>query len=240
MADPIAPRAVLPPNTGTVGDVTTMVRALMNDMVHQQFTDFTILPYLRIAYEDLKSDLMEYNIPFTNATSNAILIPAGVTTIGDDTPPLLPPGLVEIFSISERTAGTNNDFVLMERRQFLPMTEQLTSHLRYWAWWGHGIRFIGATAPVEVKLNFILSGSNFAEIVDENTIFRVDVVKAYLAYRTAGHCSMFIGENETRAATLYGFADKELDKLLSISIKSQQAIKTRRRPFRASFKTHGI
>jgi hypothetical protein len=221
----------------TTGSVMAMVAAVMNDSAQQNYTDAAILPYMQLAYEDLKTELQDYNIPITNATSSGILITPGVTTIGGVTGPSLPADLVDILSMHERIAGTTSDFVLMERKQFLPMTQQLTSYLQVWSWQDQIVRLLGANGNVEVRMNYI--ASNLGDIADENTILRLFNLKGYLTYRTGGHCSIFIGENETRANVLYGFAERELDKLLSIGIKAQQAIRTRRRPFRSGFKSYG-
>lgn len=218
----------------TAGSVMSAVAAVMNDTAQQVYTDEAILPYMQLAYTDLKTELQDYNIPISNITSSAILIPAGVKVIDDV---LLPPDLIEIMSISERTAGTNDDYHLMERRQFLPHTQQLTAFLQFWSWQDQVIKFLGANSSVEIKINYI--ASNLGEIDDHDTELRLYNIKGYLTYRTGGHCSSFIGENETRATMLYGFAAQELEKLLSINIKSQQGIRTRRRPFRASYKSHG-
>ena len=218
----------------TAGSVMDLVAAVMNDTARQVYTDEAILPYMQLAYEDLKTELQDYNIPISNVTSSAILIPAGTKFIADAD---MPTDLVEIMSISERTAGTSNDFLLMERRQFLPHTQQLTAFLQVWSWQDQTIKFLGSNGNVEVKLNYIASG--LGDIVDEDTLLKLYNIKGYLTYRTGGHCSAFIGENETRAGMLYGFAGQELEKLLSINIKSQQGIRTRRRPFRSGYKANG-
>lgn len=218
----------------TAGSVMDMVAAVMNDTARQVYTDAAILPYMQLAYEDLKTELQDYNIPISNVTSSAILVPAGIKQLADAD---LPVDLIEIMSINERTAGTADDFVLMERKQFLPLTQQLTAFLQYWSWQDQVIKFLGANGNVEIKINYI--ASNLGDIADENTLLRLYNIKGYLTYRTGGHCSSFIGENESRANMLYGFAGQELEKLLSINIKSQQGIRTRRRPFRSSYKSTG-
>lgn len=222
----------------TAGSVMDSVRALMNDTAGQIYTNTAILPYIQIATDDLAMELQDYNIPISNVTSSALTISAGMTDVGGSTGPALPNDLVEIMMVSERTAGTTDDFTPMERRQFLPLTQQLTSYLQVWSWQNQIIKLLGANGDVEVKLNYI--AANLGDITNENTTLRLFNIKGYLAYRTSGHCSMFIGENETRARLLYGMAEKELETLLGINIKAQQSIRTRRRPFRSARKSYGM
>ena len=52
-------------------------------------------------------------------------------------------------------------------------------------------------------------------------------------------CSMFIGENETRAQVLNEQAEQAKERMEGISNKGRQHIMTRHRPFRAAFKARG-
>jgi hypothetical protein len=60
--------------------------------------------------------------------------------------------------------------------------------------------------------------------------------QSFLQIRLGGLLAEFIGENQTRADKLNGFADLAVGRATGIGTKGRQAIVTRRRPFRASFK----
>lgn len=221
----------------TAGSIMETVAALLNDTDRQVYTDAVILPYIQLAMNDLSLKLEDYNIAITNITSEPITITAGVLDIGGDSGPALPQDLVEILSISERTAGTTNDFAMMSRRQFIPETDIRTAYLQVWSWQDQIVKFIGANGDIEVKLNYI--GNTAGAIIDESSLIKFFNAQSYLQYRTAGHCAMYIGENQARATTLYLEAEDKLDSTLNIGIKSTQGIRTRRRPFRARFKSNG-
>lgn len=222
----------------TAGSLFDRVRALQNDTDGAIYTDDAILPYCQIAQDDLNLALQEYNIPVTNATSAVLSINEGQVDIGGPTGPALPLDFIDILDIAERTAGTSNDFMRMQRLQFLPQTEILTAYLQVWSYQNQIIKFLGANGNIEVQLHYIADTLGYVE--NENSQLRLFNVRAYLQYRTAGHCSMFVGENETRANLQFGLAQQALDAILNINIKSTQGIYTRRRPFRHGFRTRGL
>ncbi len=216
------------------------VRALMNDSDGNLYTDEVILPYFKLGYDGLRQDFEESSIPFSNITSENITIPAGVTSIGNPNEagsPALPTDLVEIYEMYERTAGTNQDYMLMRRRNFLPKTTVQTEFLEVFTWQKQIVRFLGATSDIEVKIDYI--ADSLREVVDGNTLITPFNCQTFLKYRTAALCSVFIGENETRGSILNQEADNARTILLNIGTKFQQSMPVRRRPFRANWKNRG-
>jgi len=214
-----------------INEVYGGVRALMNDQDNTTYTNAVQFEYMKIAYEELRQELENNNIPVTNKTSAAYTITTAMLDIGGDTGPALPLDFIEPLDVMERTAGTTDQFAGMARLQFLPQGLVKTGFLRLWAYQGQRILFIGATGSVEVKLNYV--GDPLVALIDENTQVRVINTVNFLKYRTAGLCADFVAENPARATACNGFAGMAMDTLLNITIKSAQAIPTRRRPFRS-------
>lgn len=220
-----------------VGEVFTGSRALLNDQDNAVYTNAVQLEYFKLAYETIRQACEDHNIPITNKTSEAITISQGITDIGGPTGPALPADLIEPMECWEIPAGTNDDYMLMRRLQFLPKTSVLTAYLEVWQWAEQYIHFIGASGDIQVKLDYLATG--MPDVTDENSIIKLKNAVNYLKYRTAAHCAMFIDQDETRAETLNALATEAYDTLMGILIKNSQNIQTRRRPFMANYKFRG-
>jgi len=212
-------------------------RALLNDQQNAVFTNAVQLEYFKIAYEEIRQDCEDHNIPITNKTTTAIYIPQGTKDIGGPTGPALPNDLVEVLECWEVPANTNNNYMLMRRLNFLPKTVILTSYLEVYTWAEQYVHFLGANTDVNVKLDYVATG--MPDITDENSIIKLINAINFLKYKTAALCAMFIGENETRAEVLQQSALAAKDVLLSILVKNSQGIQTRMRPFMAAYKLRG-
>ncbi len=221
----------------TVGTVCDRVRAILNDQAGAVFTDTVILPHFQIAYDDLRNELQDNNIPITNKTTAGITILTGVTDIGGATGPALPIDMVDILAIWERQSGSTNNFILMDRNQFLPKISPVTAYLQYWSWSDQIVHFLGATGDIEVKIDYV--AQTLPDGINENTQIKLYNARNFLGFRTAGLAARFIGENPSRADDCDKNADRTLETLLSISIKSEQKITTRRQPFMGRYRRGG-
>ena len=231
--------------TGSI--IEDLVRPLLNASVEDGYTDEVILPYFKMAYDNLRMECEDNNIPFTNVTSAIIAVDQGVTDVGGPTGPALPTALVEIFDIYERIAGTDNDFMLMKRRYFLPKTSILTAYLEVWSFQKQYINFLGANGNIEIKIDYI--ADTLVGIIDSNTMVSLWNCRNFLGFRTAALCAQFIGENDTRAEALNAQAgwvteanpnpSGELQRMLNISVKNQQSMPVRRKPFMSGYRQRG-
>lgn len=216
--------------------------ALMNDTAQNTYTDVVQLPYLNIALNVLQEEFELNNIPVTNEVS-AILTPltSGTTVVSFTSSPALPSNLIEIQQLYERTTGII-PWIPMGRVEFLPLgrEDQNISQFLVWAWVDQEIRLIESTASNDLKMDYIKSIFE-TPIVIGNVGVNITVIniQSYLEFKTAALCSMFIGENETRAASLEGKAIDALDRVLGVSTKGRQAITTRRQPFMGSYRRRG-
>lgn len=211
---------------------------LMNDSAKSVYSYAVQVPYLNIALSELKEEMEANNVPFTNKTSAAIIIAAGVTSITVATTPALPTDLIEIQSLWERLSGTTNDYEPMSRAEFLPLTAVQSTSLMEWSWEGQSIKFIGATTIRDVIIEYI--ADTLAAVVDGTTSIALFNCKTYLTYKTAALCARYIGEDTPRADVLEKEAVIALDRFGIINVKGRQEFSTRRRPFRSSFKNRGI
>lgn len=219
------------------GEIFDQARFFLNDQIGAVFTDEVLAPALKSAYQELRMECEDNNIPYTNITSAAITIDSGVLDIGGVTGPALPSDLVEVVEMYERVAGTNNDYMIMKRRNFLPKTDFQTTYLQVYTWQKQIIHFIGSTTDIEVKIDYV--GDSLSRIIDSNTEIAIYNSCAFLWYRTAALAAEFIGENITRAQSLNSDALASLEVLENIGIKNQQSMPVRRRPFMSSYRQRG-
>jgi hypothetical protein len=220
----------------TAQDVLDKAAVLLNDSAKTIFTDAAMLPYLSIAQDELQEQLELNNVPMSNAVSAVIPITAGTDSIGDTGDPALPTNLIEPKALYERTTGTNDDFILMTKVEFLPEVVIQLNELIYWTWQGQIIKFLGALSNQDVKIEYVAAVLN--PITATSTIISLFNAKTFLEYRTASLCAQFIGENKERADDLNFNAALGLDRILGITTKGRQSIATRRRPFLSGYKAN--
>jgi hypothetical protein len=226
----------------TASDVMDKVAALMNDVAKTAYTYTAMQPYLNMALDELQESFQLNNIPIYNATTASIIIPVGTKAInavdgpGVGTTPLLPADIIEIQGMYERLSGSNDPYIPMVPREFLPhaLDDLPTEALQYYSYQGQRILFIGALTPRDVKIDYIKAIIT-ADTIPTTVIGVIDA-KSFLYYRTAALCSQFIGENATRAAELNSNAVMSLDRVTGIGVKGKQSIQTRRRPFMSAYK----
>lgn len=229
----------------TAAQVMDRSASLMNDTPKSTYTYVAQIPYLNMAIDELQEYFELNNVPITNQTSVVIQVNVGVTQINPkvgyppNTFPTYPADLVEIQGLYERLKTSNEPFVPMTQREFLPhlLDDLPVSSLIYWIWQDQRIKFIGATTNRDVKLDYIKK--IFPDQLVETSSIGIINARSFLYFRTAALCSQFIGENPTRASELNTFAVAALERVTGISVKGKQSIITRRRPFMASYKTRG-
>lgn len=227
----------------TPAEIINMAASLQNDTAQTIYTDEACLPYLNMALDELQEIMEENNIPVTNEVSAVINVPVGTTVIGFATAPALPAGLIEIQQVWESNDG-GDTWLPMTRKEFIPhnIEELELSSFGLFAWIDNEIHVPPATQIIALKLDYIKSIFDTPiqlDDVDVDLGVRFKNIKNYLGYATATLCSMFIGENETRAAALNTKASEALERTLNIPTKGRQMIAIRRRPFRASYKSRG-
>ena len=222
--------------------------ALLNDPLQESFTNAVMLPYLNLARSELQESFELNNIPVTNETSAIIPVPAGTIAIGypPDPPlvgtPYLPDDLIEIQELYESQTDQNN-WIPLTKKNFLTTSTLGNTELSIfgvWAWMDQEIRVLSALTAIDLKIDYIKSLFATLEEADLADIIEIRNIATFLQYRVAGLSAEFVSEDLQRAGNLNSFAAMSIERSLGISVKGQQSIVTRRRPFRASWKRRGI
>ncbi len=224
----------------TAGEIMNLAASLLNDTAKQVYPYTVQIPYLTMALQDLRKLLELNNSPVTDTDSAVIELSASDTSVGFGTvDPKLPDDLIEIQELWERPRGID-PFIQMTRRNFIPLylSGVPTSQYIIWSWQSNTIKLPQVNQANDLKINYIKN--LFGMFEDENSIIGVINSDSYLQYRTAALCAEFVGENPGRATSLNLQAKEAFDTLIGIDNKGRQAISTRRRPFRASWKNRGI
>lgn len=226
----------------TAGQIAENVRALLNDTAGAVYTFPIIRPYLNMALDDLQQTLELNNVPVTNTTTSpAIAVDAGVTSISFSTTPALPQNLIDIRQLWE-SPRDQNLWIPMKRVDFLPhyLEDQMAiNQLLYFSFNEEAVQFIAANADNDIKIDYIRSLFTILTDNDEGVLVGPINCDCYLYFYTASLCARYIGENEARSMALKEEAQNSIDTILGISSKGRQAITTRRRPFRAGYKSLG-
>src|SRR5712692_11111912 len=149
----------------TAGQITSLVRSLLNDAAGNLFTDAVLLPYVNSGYRKVQRALA--NIQSGSfLTDNVLLVVPAITqvdasaqvSITDATAPpnQLPPDLLVPLKLWERPNGSSDDFMEMtdlSEHGGLPSQPQ-GLNLQYWEWRADGLYFVGATQDTQIRLRY--------------------------------------------------------------------------------------
>ena len=149
----------------TAGQITSLVRSLLNDAAGNLFTDTVLIPYANSAYRKVQRALA--NIQSASFLSDDVLLvvpavtatdPSVQVSITDATAPpnQLPTNLLAPLKVWERPNGSSDDFVEMTDltdHGGLPSQPQ-GLNLQYWEWRADGLYFLGATQDTQIRLRY--------------------------------------------------------------------------------------
>ena len=158
----------------TAGQITALVRALLNDAAGNLFTDAVLLPFVNSGYRKAQRALANVQSG-SFLTDNVLLVVPAVGTVDpsvqvsitDATAPpnQLPPDLLVPVKIWERANLSSDDFVEMvdlTDHDGLPSEPQAQA-LLYWEWRADGIYFLGATQDTQIRLRYQKSYPDLAD-----------------------------------------------------------------------------
>lgn len=123
-------------------------RTLLNDDIKAVWSDAALIPKAQEAHRELQAKLWDAGSPIVRARSDALAVAANAIVL--TTPPadlLVPFKLMEYADSVETIA----DAVEMTEVFYLPTVAKATT-LKYWAWRGEAIEFVGCTAARKVIL----------------------------------------------------------------------------------------
>src|SRR5260221_4089959 len=150
----------------TAGQITSLVRSLLNDAQGNLFTDAVLLPYVNSAYRKVQR-AMGNSGAGGFLSDDALLVVTAVTaadpslqvSITDATAPpnQLHTDLLLPLKLWERVNGSSDDFAEMvdlTRHGGLPSRPQ-NVNLSVWEWRSDGIYFLGATQDAQIRLRYL-------------------------------------------------------------------------------------
>jgi len=204
-------------------EVMDRSRAVLNDVVMDLYTNEVLLPYLKIANDDLSDELVDNGSTVSKDVSVDLIIPIGQTT------PVLPQDFIVPIQVFEKDQGQTDDYYRpVDQREFNPNLLP-GNELRYWTWREQTIYTLGATVNKLIRVRYYRLISS---VVGENSNVELTHALNYLAYHTAALAAEHVGQNRQKAIDLESQATDKMSKLLKKEVKQSHSKPTRRRPFK--------
>lgn len=230
----------MPANTLLAGTVMDAAAALMNDSAKVVYTYTIQVPYLNIALNELQEFYELHSMPSSQKSSTVIQVDAGETelTYGAVGTPALPDDMIEPEQLWERPRN-DDPYIPMTRRSYLPHNLEgvAVSQFMYYVWQDGKIIVLPSNQNNDIKIDYVKF--LFNPIVNDSSSIGIANAQTFLEYRTAGLMSEFIERNQASADKQNGYAALAIERATGIGIKSKQNIMTRRKPFRAAYKSRG-
>src|ERR1700737_2909659 len=181
----------------TAGQITALVRSLLNDSQGNLFTDAVLLPYANSAYRKLQRALGNAGgggFIQDDALLVGTAVPQGDTSlqvaVTDATAPpnQLPTDLLVPLKIWERRSGSTDEFVEMvdlTRHGGLPSRAQNVT-LSVWEWRADGLYFLGATRDTQIRLRYLKAYPDFTDATSPVLVRNAQEAIAYATAALAG------------------------------------------------------
>jgi hypothetical protein len=223
----------------TAGQITSLVRALLNDSQGNLFTDAVLLPYANSAYRKTQRAIGNAGAGGF-IQDDVLLVVAAVTqtdtslqvSITDATAPpnQLPTDLLVPLKLWERPNGSTQDFIEMvdlSQHGGLPSRVQDVT-LSVWEWRADGVYFLGATQDNQIRLRYLKA---YPDFTDATSPVLVRNAQEAIAYATAALAAWARGS--PLAAKWDDAAIDAIEDLVSAAVRREQQSVRRRRPFSA-------
>jgi hypothetical protein len=221
----------------TAGQITSLVRSLLNDAAGNLFTDTVLLPYVNAAYRKTQRSLA--NVQSGTFLSDDVLLvvpavtevdPSAQVSITDATAPpnQLPTDLLVPVKLWERANLSSDDFVEMTDltgHDGLPSEPQV-ENLRYWEWRADGLYFLGATQDTQIRLRY---QACFPDLVDSTSPVLIRFAQEALAYAAAAMAGAARGAPQAERWDIA--ASDALEDLVVRATQREQQTGRRRRPY---------
>jgi len=221
----------------TAGQITSLVRSLLNDAAGDLFTDSVLLPYVNSAYRKVQRALGNVQSGTFLEEDLLLVVPAVPVvdasvqvslTDGSAPPGQLPPDLLVPLKLWERADGTSGYFVELAdltNHGGLPSQPQ-DSSLRFWEWRADGIYFVGATQDVQIRLRYQKA---YPDLLDASSPVLVRNAQEAVSYFTAAMAAAARGA--PMAARWDEAGVDALEDLLVRAVQREQHSVRRRRPY---------
>jgi len=223
----------------TAGQITSLVRSLLNDSQGNLFTDTILLPYANSAYRKVQRSLGNAGGGGFIQDDVLLIVPAVAQTdtslqvsITDATAPpnQLPTDLLVPLKIWERRNTSTDDFLEMvdlTRHGGLPSRVQDVT-LSVWEWRADGLYFLGATQDTQIRLRYLKAYPDFTDATSPVLIRNAQEAIAYAAAAMAAWA-----RGSPLAEKWDDAASDAIEDLVSAAVRREQQSARRRRPFSA-------
>jgi hypothetical protein len=221
----------------TAGQITSLVRSLLNDAAGNLFTDGTLVPYLNSAYRKLQRALENVGSGSQLSDDALLLVPAIAAvdpaarvaiTDASVSSGQLPGDLLVPLRLWERPSGSGADFVEMadlSDQGGLPSQPQGPT-LQLWEWRADGIYLLGATQDTQVRLRYRKA---FPDLIDGSSPVLIRNAQEVLAFFAAAMASAARGAPQ--AARWDDAGADALEDLLVRATQREQYTGRRRHPY---------
>lgn len=223
----------------TAGQITSLVRSLLNDSQGNLFTDTILLPYANSAYRKAQRALGNAGSGGFIQDDVLLVVPAVAQTdaslqvsITDATAPpnQLPTDLLVPLKVWERRNTSTDDFLEMvdlTRHGGLPSRVQDVI-LSVWEWRADGLYFLGATQDTQIRLRYLKAYPDFTDATSPVLIRNAQEAIAYAAAAMAAWA-----RGSPLAEKWDDAASDAIEDLVSAAVRREQQSARRRRPFSA-------
>lgn len=204
-------------------EVMDRTRAVLNDVAIDLYSNEVLLPYLKIANDDLSDELVDHGATVSKEVTSDIPLAATIKE------PSLPDNFIVPIEVYEKNQGEDDSsYRYMHQRTFIP-NGLPSKELGIWAWREQAIVTGGSIINKTLRVRYYRL---ITSILGENTSIELTHALNYLAYHTGALASEHIGQNRAKAIDLESMAVVKLNKLLKKEVKQTHSKPTRRKPFK--------
>lgn len=221
----------------TAGQITALIRSLLNDAAGNLFTDTVLLPYVNSAYRKVQRVLANVQSGAFLQDDVLLVVPAVTAvdasvqvSITDATAPpnQLPTDLLVPLKLWERVNGSTDDFLEISdvtNTGGLP-SEPQGEMLNIWEWRADGLYFLGATQDTQIRLRYEQA---FPDLCDSTSPVLIRNAQEAIAYAAAAMAGAARGAPQ--ADRWDGAAADALEDLILRAAQREQQTPRRRRPY---------
>jgi hypothetical protein len=209
-----------------VSAIMNDARAMLNDVVMDIFTDAVLLPFVKMAYQDLQDEMTANGLQVTKEGDYAANVAIGAFTVATPADFIFP---ITVYEKGETEPATS--YTELIERKWEPNRPTNLTRFTYWQFQENEIQFPGANNIRNVRVKY---AKHLAAIVDGTTNVVIYNSQRYLSSRTAAMAAFCVGGNAERSEVYQADADRRLKTVVATLVRNDQNNPTRRQPFRKS------
>jgi hypothetical protein len=189
-------------------------RVYLNDVASNQWNNGVLLPYLKLAWDELQVEFQSRDIAVMDEVSEVLALDSNMNEL------LAPEDMITPFHLMERPRGADdNSFTMMTPVTWEPSGNNETIVLGTWTWRGQKFIFPKHSTDVDIYIHYL---RHLFDLDDENSPLQLNNCRVVLAKRTAGLAARYGNSNPTRADLLDQEAMYFMQKITGIEVKTKQ------------------